>query len=201
MSSSYKEGNGVRASEDELPCSLSIKLPFFLSCISSFSGALLDSNRFTWQEQKKKQNTSTFLSFVPSFLLFLFRILHVQGFLLPSPRCYPFVTASSLLYSLKPRSEAGAVQLFPRSFPSCFHTSPVQRDSVWCFLTSDNSQRWDSCHDVAHRAGNSPRGEIQMGFKRRKSSNVNTKTRSVAFSAELFSAAFWISSRKLVLTW
>lgn len=169
MSSSYKEGNGVRASEDELPCSFSIKLPFFsLACIYSFSGTFLDSNRFTWQEQKKNKNTSTFLSFVPSFLLFLFRILHVQGFLLPSPRC-PDVTASSLLYSLKPCSEAGAVQLFPP-----VSTHPLF-SKILCDAFSHRSEvgllPW--CYSQGRKFPT----EI---FKRRKSSNVSTKTRSFA---------------------
>lgn len=106
VSNNYKEENGVRASKDELPCSLSIKLPFF--CLSSilFWSLFIDSNRSTLQQKILCLLFFYFLlPFLPSFMLFLLFQLNLlrDSFLLILLSCqgYTFVAAFTLHCTFK----------------------------------------------------------------------------------------------------
>lgn len=73
VSNSYKEENGVRAFEDELSCSLSIKLHFLCLFISSFFFF-----RFKYLTAKNPLPTPPFLSLCPRVACVLFLSLQLR---------------------------------------------------------------------------------------------------------------------------
>lgn len=80
VSNNYKEENGVRASEGEIPCSLSIKPPFL--CLSSVLFEIL-SNIQT-ELHNSKSTFFHFFSWLPCFVSLLFtQLLILLGYTLP----------------------------------------------------------------------------------------------------------------------
>lgn len=106
VSNSYKEENGVRASEDELPCSLSIKLPSLSLSLSFvlFSKSFF-SHRFKQIYLTAKVLRLTFFRFPQPFVPSVPRIL-----LFISSRGYTLVIAFSLLQPLKGHLEPAAIK-------------------------------------------------------------------------------------------
>lgn len=97
-----KWGQGIRRRAPLLPFNqTAFSLAFICSLVEPFF--FFDSNRFTLQ-----QKSFAFLSFFCSFLCFLFLVQlsmfrdSFYSLLFPSSKCYTFVIAFSLLYSLKP---------------------------------------------------------------------------------------------------
>lgn len=125
VSNNYKEENGVRASEGEIPCSLSIKPPFL--CLSSVLFEIL-SNIQT-ELPNSKSTFFHFFSWFPCFVSLLFtQLLIVLGYTLPLFFFLPIYVRLHLCHCLvitsqiKEYLKMTAIKLSFRFF-SCFHIS------------------------------------------------------------------------------
>lgn len=143
VSNDYKVENGVRASEDELPSSLSIKLPFL--CLSSI---LFWSPLFPLQIQSRPHSINPpflFLKTLPSLLHFLppFQTLHAIFEFFPliftwSHLCHCLLTVTrynSLMTAIKPAWHF--ISLFLSPLPNTSWSASAPQDAViflsFCF--------------------------------------------------------------------